>query len=79
MTIDMNALEQGLEILGLGWGGIFVVMIIIYLVSMGLCKMFPPSKDAYRTDGGRRGASGGGGTAGAPRMVGTHKAGRSRV
>lgn len=46
MTIDMNALKQGLEILGLGWGGIFVVMIIIYLVSMGLCKMFPPSKDA---------------------------------
>ena len=46
MTIDMNALEQGLGILGLGWGGIFVVMIIIYLVSMGLCKMFPPSKDA---------------------------------
>ena len=46
MTIDMNALEQGLEILGLGWGGIFVVMIIIYLVSMGLCKMFPPSNDA---------------------------------
>ena len=77
MTIDMNALEQGLEILGLGWGGIFVVMIIIYLVSMGICKMIPPSKDAKRTDGGRRGASGG--TAGAPRMVGTHKAGRSRV
>ena len=40
--------EQGLgpPVLGLGWGGIFVVMIIIYLVSMGLCKMFPPSKDA---------------------------------
>lgn len=34
------------ELLGIGWGGIFVVMIIIYLVSMGLCKMFPPSKDA---------------------------------
>ena len=42
MTIDMNALEQGLEILGLGWGGIFVVMIIIYLVSLALSKIFAP-------------------------------------
>lgn len=46
MNIDMAALEKGLEILGLGWGGIFVVMIIIYLVSLGLCKLFPPRKDA---------------------------------
>lgn len=30
------------EILGLGWGGIFIVMIIIYLVSLGLGKLFPP-------------------------------------
>ncbi|WP_187231581.1 MULTISPECIES: OadG-related small transporter subunit [unclassified Collinsella] len=45
MSIDMNALEKGIEILGLGWGGIFVVMIIIYLVSLGLCKLFPPRKD----------------------------------
>ena len=34
-----------LLILALGWGGIFVVMIIIYLVSMALMKMFPADKD----------------------------------
>ncbi len=46
MNIDMGALEKGLEILGLGWGGIFIVMIIIYLVSLGLCKAFPPKRDS---------------------------------
>ena len=28
------------ELLGIGWGGIFVVMIIIYLVSLALSKIF---------------------------------------
>ena len=32
------------ELLGIGWGGIFVVMIIIYLVSMALMKIFPADK-----------------------------------
>lgn len=31
-----------LELLGVGWGGIFVVMIIIYLVSLALSKTFAP-------------------------------------
>lgn len=30
------------ELLGIGWGGIFVVMIIIYLVSLALSKIFEP-------------------------------------
>lgn len=30
------------ELLGVGWGGIFVVMIIIYLVSLALSKIFAP-------------------------------------
>ncbi|CDD40259.1 MULTISPECIES: OadG-related small transporter subunit [Enorma] len=30
------------ELLGIGWGGIFVVMIIIYLVSLALSKIFAP-------------------------------------
>lgn len=30
------------ELLGIGWGGIFVVMIIIYLVSLALPKIFAP-------------------------------------
>lgn len=34
-----------LQILGLGWGGIFVVMFIIYLVSLGLARLFPPKDE----------------------------------
>ena len=30
------------ELLGIGWGGIFVVMIIIYIVSLALSKIFAP-------------------------------------
>lgn len=30
------------ELLGIGWGGIFVVMIVIYLVSLALSKVFAP-------------------------------------
>ena len=37
-------LSESLIILALGWGGIFVVMIIIYLVSMALMKIFPADK-----------------------------------
>ncbi|MDM8275804.1 OadG-related small transporter subunit [Enorma phocaeensis] len=33
------------EILGLGWGGIFLVMFIIYLVSLVLSRMFPPESE----------------------------------
>ena len=39
-------LATAFQILLLGWGGIFVVMLIIYQVSMALSKMFPPKKDA---------------------------------
>lgn len=39
-------LTTAFQILVLGWGGIFVVMLIIYLVSTALSKMFPPKKDA---------------------------------
>ena len=31
------------ELLGIGWGGIFVVMIVIYLVSLALSKIFAPN------------------------------------
>lgn len=30
------------QILGLGWGGIFLVMIVIYVVSLALACVFPP-------------------------------------
>lgn len=39
-------LATAFEILALGWGGIFVVMILIYVISMALVKFFPPSKEA---------------------------------
>lgn len=35
-------LITALELLGIGWGGIFVVMIVIYLVSLALSKIFAP-------------------------------------
>lgn len=36
-------LATALQLLGLGWGGIFIVMFIIYLVSLALSKIFSPS------------------------------------
>ncbi len=30
------------QILGLGWGGIFLVMFVIYVVSLALAHVFPP-------------------------------------
>ncbi len=38
-------LGTALQILGLGWGGIFIVMFIIYLVSLGLARLFPPKDE----------------------------------
>ena len=38
-------LMTAFELLGIGWGGIFVVMIVIYLVSLALSKIFSPGKD----------------------------------
>ena len=39
-----------LEILVLGWGGIFLVMLIIYLASLILTKVFPPKDDENQTE-----------------------------
>lgn len=35
-------LATSLQILGLGWGGIFLVMLVIYVVSLALARVFPP-------------------------------------
>ena len=43
MTFNMENLEIAVQILGLGWGGSFLVMLIIYLVSLALGRIFPPS------------------------------------
>ena len=38
-------LATSFQILFLGWGGIFIVMIIIYIISMALARFFPPKKE----------------------------------
>ena len=38
-------LAIAIQILGLGWGGIFLVMLIIYIVSLALSRIFPPESD----------------------------------
>ena len=39
-------LMTAIELLGVGWGGIFVVMIVIYLVSLALSKIFSPKSES---------------------------------
>lgn len=36
---------KSLELLVLGWGGVFLVIGIIYLASLALSKLFPVKKD----------------------------------
>ncbi len=43
LTGDMSLAVQ---ILILGWGGIFIVMLLIYVISMALARLFPPAKNA---------------------------------
>ena len=38
-------LDVAFQILVLGWGGIFLVMLIIYAASVALTRLFPPSKE----------------------------------
>lgn len=38
-------LGTAFQILALGWGGIFIVMFIIYIISMALARFFPPKKE----------------------------------
>lgn len=38
-------LSLAIQILILGWGGIFIVMLVIYLISLALARLFPPSKE----------------------------------
>lgn len=44
MNIDMEALSRALELLVLGWGGVFLVLGLIYAASAALCRLFPPRK-----------------------------------
>ena len=40
-TFDPEGLVRALEILAVGWGGVFLVLAIIYLASLLLTKVFP--------------------------------------
>ena len=42
-------LIKSLELLVLGWGGVFVVILIIYLASMLLSRLFPVRKKKRRS------------------------------
>lgn len=44
MTINVADLRQSIELLVIGWGGVFFVLFIIYLASQALAKVFPPKK-----------------------------------
>lgn len=35
-------LDKAFELLGLGWGGVFAVILIIFFASKILVKLFPP-------------------------------------
>lgn len=43
-------LLKALELLGMGWGGVFAVILIIYLASRLLAKAFPPKKQGKRKE-----------------------------
>ena len=40
-SFSPEAMEKALEILVVGWGGVFLVLAIIYVASLLLTKLFP--------------------------------------
>lgn len=44
MSIDPNALSKALELLVVGWGGVYVVLGVIYVASLVLTRLFPTRK-----------------------------------
>ncbi len=44
MTFDMESINQGLQIMLMGMGGIFAALLIIYAASAALLKLFPEDK-----------------------------------
>lgn len=39
--LNMVDLKSALELMIFGWGGVFVVLFVIYLASQALIKLFP--------------------------------------
>lgn len=40
-SFSIESMEKALEILVVGWGGVFLVLAIIYVASLLLTKLFP--------------------------------------
>lgn len=45
LNFDLELIQQALELMVLGMGGIFLVLFTLYLVSIALLKMFPGNND----------------------------------
>ena len=48
MSVNMEDLKIAFELLGFGWGGVFVVLFIIYLSSKLLTKLFTIKKAYHK-------------------------------
>ena len=44
MGLSFDALSKALELLVVGWGGVFIVLGVIYAASLALTRIFPPRK-----------------------------------
>lgn len=42
--MDLEALKIGFELMVFGMGGVFLVLFLLYLVSIALLKLFPAKK-----------------------------------
>jgi Na+-transporting methylmalonyl-CoA/oxaloacetate decarboxylase gamma subunit len=44
LNIDFEALKTAFELMGFGLGGVFLVLFLLYLICLGLFKLFPSNK-----------------------------------
>jgi len=44
LNIDFEALKTAFELMGFGLGGVFLVLFLLYLICLGLLKLFPSNK-----------------------------------
>lgn len=44
MSFQIEDLKTAMELLVFGWGGVFIVLFILYLASKALLKVFPANK-----------------------------------
>lgn len=44
MAVNWTGIKQAFELMGVGMGGVFFVLFVIFLVAKLLLKVFPPEK-----------------------------------